>query len=35
LRGGEIEVRRMQLQVALALAEEFGDLVMSEQATSR
>jgi DNA-binding PucR family transcriptional regulator len=35
LRGREIEVRRMQLQVALALAEEFGDLVLSEQATPR
>nr|WP_211283680.1 helix-turn-helix domain-containing protein [Streptomyces antibioticus] len=35
LRGREIKVRRMQLQVALALAEEFGDLVLSEQATLR
>jgi len=35
LRGWEIEVRRMQLQVALALAEEFDDLVLSEQATPR
>jgi hypothetical protein len=35
VRGREIEVRRMQLQVALALAEEFGELVLSEQVTSR
>jgi DNA-binding PucR family transcriptional regulator len=35
LRGREIEVRRMQLQVALALTEEFGDLVLSEQTTPR
>ncbi|OLR94428.1 PucR family transcriptional regulator [Actinokineospora bangkokensis] len=33
LRGRDVEVRRMQLQVALALAEEFGDLVLDEHAT--
>ncbi len=33
VRGREIEVRRMQLQVALALAEEFGDLVLGEPTT--